>query len=65
MDPMGGCLCIGCLEKRLNRVLRPKDFQRGHPFNIAAGHPASPAAARAARLKLAQALPAADVVAVR
>ena len=28
-----GCLCIGCLEKRLGRKLRPKDFQRKHPFN--------------------------------
>jgi hypothetical protein len=34
MEPMGGCLCIGCLEKRLGRLLRPKDFQRGHVFNL-------------------------------
>ena len=33
MEPNGGCLCIGCLEKRLGRRLRPKDFQRGHAFN--------------------------------
>jgi hypothetical protein len=33
MEPYGGCLCIGCLEKRLGRRLRPKDFQRNHPFN--------------------------------
>jgi hypothetical protein len=33
MEPRGGCLCIGCLEKRLGRKLRPKDFQRDHPFN--------------------------------
>jgi hypothetical protein len=33
MDAMGGCVCVGCLEKRLGRNLRPKDFQRGHPFN--------------------------------
>jgi hypothetical protein len=33
MEPMGGCLCIGCLEKRLHRALKPKDFLRGHPFN--------------------------------
>jgi hypothetical protein len=26
-------LCIGCLEKRLGRRLKPKDFQRDHPFN--------------------------------
>jgi hypothetical protein len=23
-----GCLCIGCLEKRLGRILTPKDFTR-------------------------------------
>jgi hypothetical protein len=33
MKADGGCLCIGCVEKRLGRRLRPKDFQRGHPFN--------------------------------
>jgi hypothetical protein len=33
MEPYGGCLCIGCLEKRLGRKLKPKDFLRGHPFN--------------------------------
>lgn len=33
MEPMGGCLCIGCLEQRLGRRLRPKDFLRGHSFN--------------------------------
>jgi hypothetical protein len=33
MAPMGGCLCIRCLEKRLGRQLRPKDFVRGHEFN--------------------------------
>ena len=33
MEPMGGCLCIGCLEKRLGRRLRPKDFQRDDVFN--------------------------------
>ena len=33
MEPMGGCLCIGCLEKRLGRLLRPKDFKRNSPFN--------------------------------
>jgi hypothetical protein len=39
MEPMGGCLCIGCLEKRLGRSLRPKDFQRGHPLNSLPGTP--------------------------
>ena len=34
MEPMGGCLCIGCLEKRLGRKLRPRDFLRDHPFNL-------------------------------
>jgi hypothetical protein len=33
MQPWGGCLCIGCLEKRLGRKLRPKDFPRRHEFN--------------------------------
>jgi hypothetical protein len=28
MEPYGGCLCVGCLEK-----LKPKDFPRSHPFN--------------------------------
>jgi hypothetical protein len=37
-----GCLCIGCLEKRLGRRLRPKDFQRGDAFN----HPAVPGTPR-------------------
>src|SRR5262245_54613908 len=36
MEPMGGCLCIGCLEKRLGRRLKPKDFPR-HPFNTMPG----------------------------
>jgi hypothetical protein len=33
IEPFGGCLCVGCLEKRLGRRLKPKDFLRGHPFN--------------------------------
>jgi len=33
MEPMGGCLCIPCLEKRLGRILKRKDFDRRHPFN--------------------------------
>src|SRR5262245_17445802 len=36
MEPMGGCLCIGCIEKRLGRRLKPKDFPR-NPFNIMTG----------------------------
>src|SRR5215831_16015926 len=34
---MGGCVCIGCLEKRLGRKLTPKDFPRRHPFNSLPG----------------------------
>jgi hypothetical protein len=34
---MGGCLCIGCLEKRLGRTLTPRDFLRNHPFNSLPG----------------------------
>jgi hypothetical protein len=37
MAPQGGCLCIGCLERRLGRELRPKDFSRNHPFQILPG----------------------------
>jgi hypothetical protein len=33
MEVMGGCLCIGCLEKRLGRMLTPEDFDPDHPFN--------------------------------
>jgi len=33
MKPYGGCLCIGCVEQRLGRRLRPKDFRPNHPFN--------------------------------
>ena len=33
LEPMCGCVCIGCLEKRLGRKLTPKDFPRRHPFN--------------------------------
>jgi len=32
-EPWGGCLCIGCIERRLGRKLRPKDFKRDHVFN--------------------------------
>jgi hypothetical protein len=32
MDDFDGCLCIGCLEQRIGRRLRPKDFVRNHPF---------------------------------
>jgi hypothetical protein len=32
MEPYGGCLCVGCLEKRIGRKLQPKDFP-AHSFN--------------------------------
>jgi hypothetical protein len=37
MGSMGGCLCIGCLEKRLGRRLKPKDFQRNDAFSAVPG----------------------------
>ena len=37
IEPMDGCICIGCLEKRLGRALRPRDFSRRHPFNCLPG----------------------------
>jgi hypothetical protein len=37
MEPFGGCLCVGCIEKRLGRRLKPKDFDRSHPFNALPG----------------------------
>jgi hypothetical protein len=33
MAEFGGCLCIGCLETRLGRQLKPKDFDRRRWFN--------------------------------
>jgi len=47
VGPWGGCLCIRCLEKRLGRKLRPKDFIRDNGLN----NPGLPGTAlRAARL---------------
>jgi hypothetical protein len=37
MEPWGGCLCIGCLERRLGRKLKPKHFERDHVFNVLPG----------------------------
>jgi hypothetical protein len=37
MGDMGGCLCIGCLEKRISRTLVPKDFDRRHAFHVLPG----------------------------
>ncbi len=39
IEPLGGCLCVGCIERRLGRQLRPKDFQRDHPLNEVPGTP--------------------------
>jgi hypothetical protein len=39
LQPYGGCLCIGCLELRLGRQLKPKDFRRNHPLNFVPGTP--------------------------
>ena len=39
VEPYGGCLCIGCLERRIGRRLKPKDFDRSHVFN-SPGNPA-------------------------
>jgi hypothetical protein len=39
VEPFGGCLCIGCLENRLGRRLKPKDFERGHALNELPGSP--------------------------
>ena len=35
----GGCLCIGCLEKRIGCRLRHRDFEPDHPFNSTPGTP--------------------------
>src|SRR5258708_1026501 len=37
MKPYGGCLCIGCLERRIKRRLKPSDFAFGHVFNTLPG----------------------------
>jgi hypothetical protein len=39
MEPWGGCLCIGCLEKRIGRKLMPMDFPADHPLNSLPGTP--------------------------
>jgi hypothetical protein len=38
----GGCLCIGCVEKRIGRHLNVRDFLWGHAFNF----PGMPGTAR-------------------
>ena len=37
MGSQDGCLCIGCLERRIKRRLKPEDFPRNHPFNSLPG----------------------------
>ena len=37
MDRNDGCLCIGCLEKRIKRRLKPEDFPRNNPLNSLPG----------------------------
>jgi hypothetical protein len=37
LQPMEGCLCIGCVEKRIGRRLTPEDFEPDHPFNTMPG----------------------------
>jgi hypothetical protein len=32
MEPLGGCLCVRCLEQRLGHKLRTKDFNYKSPF---------------------------------
>ena len=44
MPKMGGCLCIGCLEKRLKRVLPPERFSARASAQHNARHSASPTA---------------------
>jgi hypothetical protein len=36
-EDLRGVLCIGCLEKRLGRTLRPKDFDAKNPLNRVPG----------------------------
>jgi hypothetical protein len=33
LEDLGGCLCIGCLEQRIGRRLKPNDFLPDHPLN--------------------------------
>jgi hypothetical protein len=39
MEPWGGCLCVGCLEKRLGRRLKSKDFLGDHALLKLPGTP--------------------------
>jgi hypothetical protein len=37
LEGWGGCLCIGCVERRIGRRLKPRDFEPDHPFNSMPG----------------------------
>jgi hypothetical protein len=37
MEPMGGCLCIACLERRIGRTLTARDFVRNDRFSSVPG----------------------------
>jgi hypothetical protein len=39
IEPMGGCLCVACIEQRIGRRLKPKDFLRDHAFALLPGTP--------------------------
>ena len=40
LEPMGGCLCIGCLEKRIGRKLTSGDFvDNSPPINCQGSEP--------------------------
>jgi hypothetical protein len=34
MKSHGGCLCVGCLERRIGRILAPNDFKQNDPFRL-------------------------------
>jgi hypothetical protein len=48
MEPMGGCLCIGCLERRLGRA-QAEGFSSRRCVQLAA-HPRHPATIEAAKI---------------
>jgi hypothetical protein len=39
MEPWGDCLCVACIERRLGRRLRPKDFDWNNELNDLPGTP--------------------------
>jgi hypothetical protein len=42
VDSHGGCLCIGCLEKRIGRKLKPSDFSADNGLNMLPPHVYTP-----------------------